>query len=152
MGAEMTFESWWSENRDGAFFSEEEMVQEAWQAAQAAELERSLILKRALDELLSAKQNSEQGAGWDHSRAQRVWREAAEAVSKYESSDTQSTNDCNVMTFDDFWEIKGGGCTYDTGKYIWDEAQSAERERISELVRTMGGPEAVELLEKINES
>ena len=27
-----------------------------------------------------------------------------------------------------------------------------ERERISELVRTMGGPEAVELAEKINES
>jgi hypothetical protein len=40
----------------------------------------------------------------------------------------------------------------DTVRQIEETAQAAERERISELVRTMGGPEAVELLEKINES
>ena len=38
------------------------------------------------------------------------------------------------MTFDDFWEIKGGGCTYDIGQYIWQAAQAAERERAKGLV------------------
>lgn len=61
-----------------------------WEGAQLGERKRSAILKKALDELLAAKRDSEQGAGWDHSRAQRVWREAAEAVRKYEASDAGS--------------------------------------------------------------
>lgn len=61
-----------------------------WAAAQLEERKRSAILKKALEELLSAKRDSEQGAGWDHSRAQRVWREAAEAVRKYEAYDAGS--------------------------------------------------------------
>lgn len=38
------------------------------------------------------------------------------------------------MTFDDFWEIKGGGCDYDIGERIWDAAQAAERGRANGLL------------------
>jgi len=91
----MTFDEWAEKGRLTA--AGKALADTAWQAAQAEERNRSLIMKHALDELLSAKQNSEQGAGWDHSRVQRVWREAAESVSKYESSDIQSCHNCTVL-------------------------------------------------------
>lgn len=52
------------------------------------------------------------------------------------------------MTFDDFWEIKGGGCTYDIGKYIWDEAQEAERERLNKALDELA-PAFAELCKKL---
>jgi hypothetical protein len=109
----MTFEEWFEENLDRYNTYSKGQLRGLWQVAQAeeralerakalaegwddryaiaikeliAERERSKILKRALDELLFAKKDSERGAGWDCSRAQRVWREAEEAVAKYEES------------------------------------------------------------------
>jgi hypothetical protein len=85
--------AWWTFSPDELqLYTEKVML-----AAQKAERERSKILKHALNELFSAKLDSEKGAGWDISRAQRVWREAGEAVSKYEVSDTQSSHNCTVL-------------------------------------------------------
>jgi hypothetical protein len=52
----MTFEKWWSENRDGAFFSKKKMVQEAWDAAQAEERvrERGKALAAGFDDRYAA--------------------------------------------------------------------------------------------------
>lgn len=50
------------------------------------ETEKMRPVVKALKELVAAKEDSEKGAGWDHSRSQRVWREAQEALKKYEAN------------------------------------------------------------------